>query len=112
VKVWGAFFFGPFFLLAALLLVPARAFAQWQAPSLSAHLTPEVVEVGEPFTVVLSASVGAGAETPSDPRLTVPAGMAASAPSISTQSQVSIVNGRMTQSTGISATWRVTPSRE
>lgn len=86
--------------------------AQTRDPSLSARVDQDTVEVGEPFNVTLQATTGAGSGAPSDPRLMLPAGLTASSPSTSTQSQVSIVNGRMTQSAGVTVTWQVVASRE
>lgn len=99
-------------LCLALSLVVGAAFAQWTVPSLRASLDSADVAVGEPFTLTLSATVQSGAPSPSDPRLSPPAGLSASGPSISTQTSISIVNGRVTQSTGFSATFRLVASRE
>jgi hypothetical protein len=101
-------------LLATVLFVclcAGRAFAQ-ALPEMSASLEPGEVEVGEPFNVVLNATADASAPPVTDPRLTLPAGLRASPPSISTQTQISFINGRLIRKSGISATWQVVASRE
>jgi hypothetical protein len=95
----------------AVALLPRAALAQ-SVPELSASLEPSDVEVGEPFNVVLSASADSSAPSVNDPRLALPGGVRASPPSISTQTQISFVNGRLTRKSGISATWQVVASRE
>jgi hypothetical protein len=97
------------FALAVSLL--ARAASAQPTPELSATIEPADVEVGEPFSVILSASADSGTQV-SDPRLALPAGVRAGPPSISTQTQISFINGRLIRKSGISATWQVVASRE
>lgn len=88
-----------------LLVSPARA-----QVSLSTEVSPRKVEVGERFMVRLRA-MSRGDDRASDPQLKLPPGLSASGPNVGSQSQMSIVNGRMTQSVGISATWILSASR-
>ncbi len=70
-----------------------------------------VVEVGEPFRVTFTVLAEAGAAEPTAPSLPAPAGVTLRGPSVSSQQQVSIVNGQIARSVGISATWVATASR-
>ncbi len=78
--------------------------------ALRTELSQRKVEVGARFTLQLRATTD-GRDQVGNPDLKVPAGITASAPSVGSQSQVSIVNGQMTQSIGISATWVLVASR-
>ncbi len=78
--------------------------------SLSTAVTPRKVEVGTQFTLQLRVTAGAGEEIGA-PDLKLPPGVTGSGPSIGRQSQISIVNGQMTQSLGITATWGLIASR-
>jgi hypothetical protein len=98
-------------LVAALWLTPRVAGAQSE-PSLSARIDPASVEVGEACTVTLSVTVDANSPSPSDPQLPLPPGLRASPPSVSTQTQISIVNGHLSRTSGISATWQVLAPQE
>jgi len=98
--------------LAALLalagtLVPSFAVAQ---VSVQTRAAGRPFEVGQAFQLEVNA-MGSGQETPDDPRLPVPPGFEVQGPSLGTRTQVSVMNGRMTQQTGISATWTVVGSR-
>lgn len=84
---------------------PARADAE-----IETRVSARKVEVGEPFRLQMSVLAGGG-EKVSSPRLAPPPGIAIEGPSVSTQSQVTIANGRMIQQTGISATWTLLASR-
>jgi hypothetical protein len=94
------------------LLVPGELLAQVDAPNVSATAEPRDVEVGEPFSVSLTVTVDASRPSPSDPRLALTDGLRAGPPSISTQTQISFVNGHMTRRSGITATWQVMAARE
>jgi hypothetical protein len=100
-------------ILAAALAVlfPAELRAQSE-PSISASLQPNEVEVGEPFTVQLSVTTDASGPSASDPRLVVPDGLRASQPSVSSQTQISFINGRLSRRSGFTATWQVVATRE
>ena len=98
-------------LTLAVLALPRFGWAQG-APEMSASLDPNEVEVGEPFNVVLNATADSSAPPVSDPRLNLPSGLRASPPSISTQTQISFINGRLIRKSGISATWQVVAARE
>jgi hypothetical protein len=97
--------------IVALVWSGADARAQ-QPPQISASIDATEVEVGEQFSISLSVTVQAGSSDPTDPRLVLPAGMSQSAPSISSQMQVSFANGRLSRSSGITASWRVVAGRE
>jgi hypothetical protein len=95
-----------------VVALPRVAAAQAEPPRLQAKIEADRVEVGQPFTIQLEVTMSPGSPDASDPRVTLPAGMLASSPSIASQTQISFVNGHMTRSSGITATWQVTPSRE
>jgi len=88
-------------------LVPSWAIAQVSVQSRAAG---RPFEVGQAFQLEVNA-MGSGQETPDDPRLPVPPGFEVRGPSIGTRTQFSVVNGTMTQQSGISATWTVIGSR-
>jgi hypothetical protein len=98
--------------LAALVLPVSRAAAQREPPQISASIDAAAVEVGEPFSISLNVTVQSGSPDPSDPRLALPPGMTQSAPSISSQTQISYANGRLSRRSGITATWRIVAGRE
>lgn len=94
-------------LAGAVTLLAVQAQAQVR---LSTEVNPRKVEVGDRFMVRLRA-MGDGSETPQDPQLKLPPGLSASGPNVGSQTQMSIVNGQMSQSVGITATWIITASR-
>lgn len=96
-------------LLLALLVTALPAVASAQV-SVQTQASGRRFEVGQTFQLEVQA-MGNGQDTPTDPKLPVPPGFEIRGPSIGTQTQVSMVNGRVTQRTGISATWLVTPTR-
>jgi hypothetical protein len=98
-------------LVAMVALFPREVRAQSE-PSVSASLQPNDVQVGEPFSVQLSVTTDAGGPSASDPRLVLPDGLRASQPSVSTQTQISFVNGRLSRRSGLTATWQVVATRE
>ena len=55
---------------------------------------PAKVEVGQRFNVQLTAMAGSGDDSPSQPKLPVPRNIVVQGPSVSTQYQVTTVNGR------------------
>jgi hypothetical protein len=77
---------------------------------LSTELSSRKVEVGDRFVLRLRAMSEDGT-MPQDPQLKVPAGLSASGPNVGSQTQMSIVNGRMTQSVGITASWVLVAGR-
>jgi hypothetical protein len=101
-------------LFAALfgVLAPNESFAQIEPPKVSASIQPRDVEVGEPFSVSLSVTVDSNAPSPSDPQLPLPNGLRSGPPSVSNQTQFSIVNGHISHTSGITATWQVVATRE
>jgi len=101
------------YLLVALciLTMPRGIFAQAE-PSVTTEIEPRDVAVGELFTVSLSITVDSSAPSPSDPRLALPEGLKAGPPSISNQTQISLMNGKLSRRSGITATWQVVALRE
>jgi hypothetical protein len=77
--------------------------------SLSTEVSARKVEVGDRIVVRLRA-MSDGDERASSPELKLPSGITGSGPSVGSQTQMSIVNGQMTQSVGITATWALTAS--
>lgn len=94
-------------LAGAVCLLTSAAQAQ---VTLSTEVSPRKVEVGDRFMVRLRA-MSDGDERASDPQLKLPAGITGSGPSVGSQTQMSIVNGRMSQTVGINATWVLTASQ-
>src|SRR5688500_18333977 len=92
-------------LALACVAITVEARAQVQ---LETRVSSRRVEVGEAFRLELSA---AGGKTPSNPRLPVPSGIQSRGPSMGTQTQVSITNGRMQQTTRITASWTLQAER-
>lgn len=90
---------------AVLLAASARA-----EVALRTTVQPAKVEVGSRFRLQLSANAGDG-EQLGTPTLKLPPEVTGSGPSVGQQSQISIVNGRMTQSLGITATWILVASK-
>lgn len=82
----------------------ARAQAQFEVQT---RLSSEQVEVNEPVEIQLRVSIQGGDANAEDPRLPVAAGVRVGSPTISPQSQISIINGRMLQSSAVVVRWRV-----
>jgi hypothetical protein len=99
-------------LIGAMVWPVSSACAQREPPRISASVDANEVEVGEPFSISLSVTVEAGSAEPTDPRLTLPPGMTQSAPTISSQTEISLNNMRLSRRSGITATWRVAAARE
>ncbi len=98
--------------LAAIATLGATAAAiPAHAMSLRTEVSSRRVGVGQSFRLQLSAMADSGSATPTSPRLAVPPGIAASPPSVTTQQQVSIANGRIQQRQGITVTWTLRASR-
>jgi hypothetical protein len=95
--------------LSAVLLTVTAGIAGAQV-SMQAQTSGRRVEVGQTFQLEVQA-MGNGQDTPSDPKLPVPPGFEVRGPSIATQLQQSMINGRVTRRVGISATWQLTPTR-
>lgn len=91
----------------AIGLAAPRAHAQ---VSLSTEVSARKIQVGDRLIVRLRA-MSSGGEQVSDPQLKLPPGISGSGPSVSSQSQMSILNGQMTQSVGITATWALSASQ-
>ena len=90
--------------------LPRTARAQPRGADVSASVSSEEVEVGEPFTVELRA-MSQGDEIPSDPQLYVPSGLDVSGPSVATRVVSRFGSGGSSTSRGIGATWQLTARR-
>ncbi|HET7544629.1 MAG TPA: BatD family protein [Polyangiaceae bacterium] len=98
---------------AAATLAVLAASSVARALEVKTAVSSQRVGVGEPFIVQLVImSDGQNGNAVSDVRLPLPPGMSASAPSRSPQSQVSIINGQMSQRVGVTLTWTVTASKQ
>jgi BatD DUF11 like domain len=76
------------------------------------QVSSERVAAGESFYVQLTITSDTQGNRLSDARLPLPPGMSAGAPSAgATSSQVSIINGQMSQHFGVTVTWTVTASK-
>lgn len=97
-------------LLAAFIaLAPLSHLAAAQAqPRLETQISTQTVEVGQTLRVQLSAT---GAEQADSPRLEVPQGFVVDGPSVGTSQQVSIVNGSVSRTVGLTATWQLTATK-
>lgn len=97
---------------AALALVVLAASSVARALEVKTAVSTQRVGVGESFLVQLVVmSDGQNGNSLADVRLPLPPGMTAGPPSRSPQSQVSIINGQMSQRVGVTLTWTVTPSK-
>jgi oxygen tolerance protein BatD len=95
---------------AALAVFAASSVAS--ALEVKTAVSTQRVGVGESFLVQLVImSDGQNGNAVADVRLPLPPGMTTSAPSRSPQSQVSIINGQMSQRVGVTLTWTVTASK-
>ena len=99
-------------LLAALIALFPRELGAQSEPSVNSSLQPNEVQVGEPFSVQLSVTTDASGPSASDPRLALPDGLRASQPSVSTQTSITFMNGRLSRKSGFTATWQVVATRE
>lgn len=94
----------------ALAVLAASPIAR--ALEVKTAVSSQRVGLNEPFIVQLVVmSDGQNGNTIGDVRLPLPPGMTAGPPSRSPQSQVSIINGQMSQRVGVTLTWTVTPSK-
>ncbi|MEI9942338.1 MAG: BatD family protein [Pseudomonadota bacterium] len=101
----------PAFTAATALAVLAASSVVY-ALEVKTAVSTQRVAVGESFYVQLVLmSDGQNGNAIGDERLPLPPGMTASQPSRSPQSQVSIINGQMTQRVGVTLTWTVTASK-
>ncbi|HYQ31394.1 MAG TPA: BatD family protein [Polyangiaceae bacterium] len=95
---------------AALAVLGASSVAR--ALDVKTAVSSQRVGVGESFDVQLVLmSDGQNGNAIGNVRLPLPPGMTATQPSLSPQSQVSIINGQMTQRVGATLTWTVTTSK-
>lgn len=72
---------------------------------------PEQALQDEPFEVRLRVTLQGGNASPESPRLPTAPGLRISEPSVSPETRVSIINGRMLQSSGVTVSWRVLASK-
>lgn len=80
------------------------------SPEVSLRADTDNVEMGEAITITLSVMNNAGSAQPTDPRIKQPPGWVVTGPMISTQTQMSIINGQVSQKVGFRATWQVVPT--
>lgn len=85
-------------------MAPGAVLAQQPGP-LQIRLSASTAEVGQPVQLSATISLPGDADQPRAPSLSVPAGVRAAGPSISTSQQISVVNGQITRSIGVTATW-------
>jgi hypothetical protein len=97
----------PLVVSTALLAAPAVAFA---TPRITLRPDAPVVEVGEVITITMTA-LGDGGEELSDPSLAVPSGFSVRGPTVSSQSSISVVNGKVSMQRGFTAVWTVTATK-
>jgi hypothetical protein len=97
---------------ASICVMATVAESASAAAELSTQVSANRVEVGQEFTLQLSCMADSRAAAPSNPRLNVPRGISARGPSLSTQQNVSIINGRIQQQSGLVATWVLVASAE
>jgi hypothetical protein len=81
------------------------------ASQVQTAVSSQRVGVGETFIVQLTVTSDGQNNALSDARLPLPPGMTAGRPSASPQSRMSIINGVMSQSSGVTVTWTVTTSK-
>jgi len=97
---------------AAATLAVLAASPVAHALEVKTAVSSQRVGVGESFVVQLVVmSDGQNGNAIGDVRLPLPPGMTASQPSRSPQSQVSIINGQMSQRVGVTLTWNVTANK-
>ncbi len=106
----------PLWLSAALLtfglsLSPAWAQHPTGGSTASISVDPNDAIALDPFDVTLSLILGSDGQTPSDPKLQLPSGWTSSAPTVQTQSQISIMNGQTSAHVSANITWRVMAPR-
>jgi len=94
----------------AALLSSSSSFAQGSF-QLSTRASTRNVEVGESFTVQVTALVDKGEPMPKSPMLRVPPGLSVHGPTVASQQQISLSAGQFLQRVGISATWTLEASR-
>lgn len=97
-------------IVVAVVAFTMRARAQ-PAAEVTAHLSTDVVEVGEPFTVELVAMAESDAAIDS-PTLRVPGGFQAAGPRVSTRTTAHFGGGQSVVKNGIGATWQLVASQE
>ena len=100
-------------LLGALVASAAPQPAKAQTGvSVRTQLGSRQVQAGESFLVQMTALSSEPGDAMSNPRLSVPTGvMLQGGPSVSTQSTMSIINGRIEQRRGITASWTLTAAQ-
>lgn len=96
-------------LAVAAIVAPCTDAPAQGVPEVSLHADTHDAEVGEPVTVTLTVMVDGGAVD--SPSLSPIASASIDGPSVTTRSQMSIVNGHVTRRAGFTATWQITPTR-
>ncbi|HVJ21620.1 MAG TPA: BatD family protein, partial [Polyangiaceae bacterium] len=102
-KLWA-----PGALLGAVVVMAAPAQAQVK---LQTEVSAQKVQLGDSIELQLTVMSSSEDATLSTPKLSAPAGIEVRGPRSSSQTRVSIVNGRMNKSVGVTLTWALTPTR-
>jgi hypothetical protein len=96
---------------AAVCVAVALSASAQAALQAQTGVSSQRVGVGETFIVQLTVTSDGQNNQVTEAHLPLPPGMTAGRPSASPQSRVSIINGQMTQSSGVTVTWTVTASK-
>jgi hypothetical protein len=95
----------------SLTSAASHAQAPSSSPEISLRADTDEMELGEHVTVTLTAMSDSTTPQPADPMLTPPPGWSVTGPMTSTQTQMSIVNGRVSQRSGFRAAWVLVPNK-
>jgi hypothetical protein len=96
---------------AAVCAAVALSASAQAALQVQTGVSSQRVGVGETFIVQLTVTSDGQNNQLTDAHLPLPPGMTADRPSASPQSRMSIINGVMSQSSGVTVTWTVTASK-
>ncbi|MBI3202872.1 MAG: BatD family protein [Myxococcales bacterium] len=98
-------------LLALAVLFGVSPSAAQPVASMRTQVSSRRVEVGESFTLTLTAMTDKGTSLPQSPSLSAPTGVSVQGPSVAMQQQVTLQGGSFLQRFGISATWTLVAQR-
>lgn len=96
------------FVATAAVLAARPAAAQIEVET---RISTRRIEENQPFQVQLRASTSGSAGRANNARLPAPPSIRVEAPSLSPETRVSIINGRMLQSAGVTATWTLVATK-
>lgn len=94
--------------VAALVAFARPAAAQVEVQT---EIADTVLEAGDQTVLQFTVTVRGNGGRPTNPTLPAPPGVRVGRPNVAPRSQISIVNGRMTQSYGITVTWSVSADK-